>query len=161
MLEMGLKLGVGTDGPASNNDLDMFEEMRLAALLAKAHSNDPTVLPARQAMELATISGARAIHMDHITGSLEVGKRADFAVVNMGDIHNWPHFHNNPDAVYSRLVYAAKSSDVVDVMCNGRWLMQDRQLLTIDETRIKDEAAAVAARLMLLFWSVKPASSTS
>jgi 5-methylthioadenosine/S-adenosylhomocysteine deaminase len=147
MLEMGLKLGVGTDGPASNNDLDMFEEMRLAALLAKAHSNDPTVLPARQAMELATISGARAIHMDHITGSLEAGKRADFAVVNMGDIHNWPHFHNNPDAVYSRLVYAAKSSDVVDVMCNGRWLMQDRQLLTIDETRIKDEAAAVAAQI--------------
>jgi 5-methylthioadenosine/S-adenosylhomocysteine deaminase len=85
--------------------------------------------------------------MSHLTGSLEVGKRADFAVVNMGDIHNWPHFHNNPDAVYSRLVYAAKSSDVVDVMCNGRWLMQDRQLLTIDEERIKKEAAAVAARI--------------
>jgi 5-methylthioadenosine/S-adenosylhomocysteine deaminase len=121
--------------------------MRLAALLAKAQSNDPTVLPARQAFELATISGARAVYMDHLAGSLEAGKRADFAVVNMGDIHNWPHFHNNPDAVYSRLVYAAKSSDVVDVMCNGRWLMQERQLLTVDEARIKKEAAEVAARI--------------
>jgi 5-methylthioadenosine/S-adenosylhomocysteine deaminase len=81
MVAMGLKVGVGTDGPASNNDLDMFEEMRLAALLAKTVNNDPTVLPARQALELATISGARAVHMADITGSLEVGKRADIAVV--------------------------------------------------------------------------------
>ncbi len=77
MLEMGLNVGVGTDGPASNNDLDMFEEVRLAALLAKTASNDPTVLPARQAVEMATIGGARALHMADVTGSLEVGKRAD------------------------------------------------------------------------------------
>ena len=147
MLEVGLNVGVGTDGPASNNDLDMFEEMRLAALLAKTVSNDPTVLPARQALELATIGGARAIHQDHLTGSLEVGKRADVIVVAMGGIHNQPQFHNNPDAVYSRLIYAAKSTDVHHVVCNGRFLMRDQQLLTIDEAQAKADAAQVAAQI--------------
>ena len=147
MLDVGLNVGVGTDGPASNNDLDMFEEMRLAAVMSKAVSNDPTVVPARQALELATISGARAIHMGHLTGSLEVGKRADLIVVDMNGVHNWPQFHNNPDAVYSRLIYASKSTDVAHVMCNGRWLMQDRELLTLDEPRALAAAAEVAARI--------------
>jgi 5-methylthioadenosine/S-adenosylhomocysteine deaminase len=147
MVEMGIKVGVGTDGPASNNDLDMFEEMRLAALLAKTVTNDPTVLPARQALELATISGARAVHMGDITGSLEPGKRADIAVVGMTGLHNWPHFHNNADAVYSRLVYAAKSTDVVHVVCNGRFLMRDKELLTVNETEIKQAATKVAANI--------------
>ncbi len=146
-LEMGVNIGIGTDGPASNNDLDMFEEFRLAALLAKTASNDPTVLPARQALELATISGARAMHMGHQTGSLEPGKRADIAIVDMEGIHNQPHFHNNADAVYSRLVYAAKSSDVAHVLCNGRWLMRDRVLLTVDEEQAKAEARIVAAEI--------------
>jgi 5-methylthioadenosine/S-adenosylhomocysteine deaminase len=147
MLEIGLNVGVGTDGPASNNDLDMFEEMRLAALLAKTVSNDPTVLPARQALELATIRGAKAIYQDHLTGSLEVGKRADIIVVDMEGIHNQPQFHNNPDAVYSRLIYAAKSTDVRHVLCNGRFLMRDQQLLTIDEALAKADAAQVAAQI--------------
>lgn len=147
MLEMGLNVGVGTDGPASNNDLDMFEEMRLAALLAKSVSNDPTVLPARQALEVATIGGARAVHMDQITGSLESGKRADLAVVDLNKIHNWPQFHNTAEAVYSRLVYAAKSTDVVHVICNGRWLMRNQQLLTVDQERAQARAAEVAARI--------------
>lgn len=147
MLEMGLNVGVGTDGPASNNDLDMFEETRLAALLAKTATNDPTTLPARQALELATIGGARAIHMAHLTGSLEVGKRADLAVVDMDGIHNQPHFANAVDAVYSRLVYAAKSTDVAHVVCNGRFLLRDRHLLTIDEAAAKAEAAVVAAQI--------------
>ena len=144
MLEMDLNVGVGTDGPASNNDLDMFEETRLAALLAKTHSNDPTVIPARQAMEMATIRGARAVHMGDVTGSLEVGKRADIAIVDMDGIHNQPHFRNATDAVYSRIVYAAKSGDVAHVMCNGRWLMRDRELLTIDEAAAKANGAKVA-----------------
>jgi len=147
MLTMGLNVGVGTDGPASNNDLDMFEEVRLAALLAKTKSNDPTVLPARQALELATISGARALHMADKTGSLEPGKRADLAIVEMDGVHNQPHFNNTADAVYSRLVYAAKSSDVADVMCNGRWLMRNRALLTIDEPAAKTAAAQIAAEI--------------
>jgi 5-methylthioadenosine/S-adenosylhomocysteine deaminase len=147
MLELGLNVGVGTDGPASNNDLDMFEEVRLAALLAKTKSNDPTVLPARQAFVAATIGGARALHMGDIIGSLEQGKRADIAVVEMEGVHNQPQFKNNPDAVYSRLIYAGKSSDVLHVLCNGRWLLRDRQLQTIDETRAKAQAAEVAAQI--------------
>ncbi len=147
MLEMDLNVGVGTDGPASNNDLDMFEETRLAALLAKTNSNDPTVIPARQALEMATIRGARAVHMGDVTGSLEPGKQADLAVVDMDGIHNQPHFQNAADAVYSRIVYAAKSGDVAHVMCNGRWLMRDRALLTIDEAAAKDKGAQVAAEI--------------
>ena len=147
MLKMGLNLGVGTDGPASNNDLDMFEEVRLAALLAKTRSSDPTVLPARQALAVATIGGARALHMAAITGSLEAGKRADIAVVDMDGVHNQPQFNNQDDAVYSRLVYAAKSTDVAHVLCNGRWLMRDRQLLTVDEEKAKAEAAEIALKI--------------
>lgn len=147
MLEIGLNVGVGTDGPASNNDLDMFEEMRLAALLAKTKSNDPTILPARQAFMIATIGGARALHMGDITGSLEPGKRADLAIVAMDGVHNRPHFANNPDAVYSRLIYAAKAGDVTHVMVNGRWLMQNRTLLTVDETAALAAAAEVARNI--------------
>ncbi len=147
MLELDLNVGVGTDGPASNNDLDMFEEMRLAALLAKTKCNDPTVLPARQALEMATIRGAKALHMGDITGSLEVGKRGDVIVVDMEGVHNQPQFHNNPDAVYSRLIYAAKSTDVQHVLCNGRLLMRDQNLLTIDEAAAKADAAKVAAQI--------------
>ncbi|MCP4415739.1 MAG: amidohydrolase [Chloroflexi bacterium] len=147
MLSVDLNVGVGTDGPASNNDLDMFEEMRLAALLAKTQTNDPTMLPARQALELATRRGARALHMGTVTGSLEVGKRADLAIVAMNRVHNWPQFHNNPDAVYSRLIYAAKSGDVQHVMCNGRWLMKNQELLTINEKQAMVEAAQVAKQI--------------
>lgn len=147
MLECGLNVGIGTDGAASNNDLDMFEEVRLAALLAKVKRNDPTDLPARQTLELATIGGARALHMGDITGSLESGKRADLAIVAMHGVHNWPAFHGNADAVYSRLVYASKSSDVRHVMCNGRWLMRDRTLLTVDEAAARMDAADIARRI--------------
>ncbi|MCZ7667619.1 MAG: amidohydrolase family protein [Chloroflexi bacterium] len=125
----------------------MFEEVRLAALLAKTKSSDPTVFPARQALAAATIGGARALHMAQITGSLEPGKRADIAVVDLDGIHNQPHFHNNPDAVYSRVIYAAKSTDVAHVMCNGRWLMQNKTLLTVDEAAAKAAAAEVAAQI--------------
>ena len=147
MLELGLNIGVGTDGPASNNDLDMFEETRLAALLAKTASSDPTVLPARQALEAATIGGARALHMADITGSLEPGKRADISTVTVDGMHNQPHFRHNPDAVYSQLIYAAKATDVQDVICNGRWLMRDSLLMTIDEDMTRIEAADVARQI--------------
>lgn len=147
MLELGLNVGVGTDGPASNNDLDMFEETRLASLLAKTASSDPTMLPARQAVEMATIGGARALHMAHLTGSLEPDKRADIIVVDMDGVHNQPHFSHNPDAIYSRLIYAAKAPDVMHVLCNGRFLLHHRQLTTINEAATKEAAAQVAARI--------------
>jgi 5-methylthioadenosine/S-adenosylhomocysteine deaminase len=147
MLKLGMKVGVGTDGPASNNDLDMVEEMRLASFIAKVSTQDPTAMPARQALEIATIGGARAVHMGHLTGSLEPGKRADIAVWDMTGTHNQPHFHNHPDAVYSRLVYSTKSSDATHVICNGRWLMRDRELLTVDEAAARAEAIDVAAKI--------------
>ncbi len=147
MLELGLDVGIGTDGPASNNDLDMFEEMRLAALLAKGSSGDPTAVPARDALSMATRLGARAMHLDHLTGSLEPGKRADLAVVDLDRLHNVPAFDRDPNGIYAQIVYAAKSTDVVDVMCNGRWLMRDRALLTLDEHELREAAQAEARRV--------------
>jgi 5-methylthioadenosine/S-adenosylhomocysteine deaminase len=147
MLELGLNVGIGTDGPASNNDLDMFEETRLAAILAKGTSGDPTVLPAKQALEMATCLGARALHIGDLCGSLEVGKRADLAVVNLDSSHNAPRFEHDPNAAYSRLVYAAKSSDVTDVMANGRWLMRAGQLSTLDEAELRRAAQDFASRI--------------
>jgi 5-methylthioadenosine/S-adenosylhomocysteine deaminase len=85
--------------------------------------------------------------MGHLTGSLEPGKRADVAVLDMTGIHNQPHFHNHPDAVYSRIVYSSKSGDVAHVVCNGRWLMRDRQLLTVDEAAARAAAIEVATRI--------------
>jgi 5-methylthioadenosine/S-adenosylhomocysteine deaminase len=147
MLEIGLNVGIGTDGPASNNDFDMFEETRLAALLAKGTSGDPTALPARDALAMATRLGAAAMHSGDLTGSLEPGKRADLIVVDLDTVHNVPAFGRDPNAVYAQIVYAAKSTDVVDVMCNGRWLMRDRQLLTLDENELHAAAQREARRV--------------
>jgi 5-methylthioadenosine/S-adenosylhomocysteine deaminase len=147
MLDLGVAVGIGTDGAASNNDLDMFEETRLAALVAKGTSGDPTALPARLALAMATRIGARAIHLGDLTGSLEPGKRADLIVVDLDRTHNLPRFARDPNAVYSQLVYAAKSTDVVDVMCDGRWLMRDRRLLTLDEEDLQAAARDVARRI--------------
>ncbi|WP_296895929.1 amidohydrolase family protein [Thiohalocapsa sp.] len=147
MLDIGINVGIGTDGPASNNDLDMWEEMRLAALLAKGVSGDPTTLPARQALAMATIGGARALHIDSHVGSLEVGKRADISVVDLRSVHLTPKFTRDPEAIYAQLVYAAKGSDVRDVMCQGQWLMRERALLTLDEQALMEEAAGVASKI--------------
>lgn len=136
MLEVGLNVGIGTDGPASNNDLDMFEEVRLAAILAKGIGGDPTTLPAREALALATRLGARAMHLGHLTGSLEPGKRADLILVDTERLHSLPRFTHDPDAVYAQVVYTSKSTDVTDVMCNGRWLLRAGQLLTVDEKNL-------------------------
>jgi 5-methylthioadenosine/S-adenosylhomocysteine deaminase len=147
MLEQKLIVGIGTDGPASNNDLDMFEEIRLAAILAKTAANDPTVLPAKQALLMATRQGAEALFMGDKTGSIEPGKLADVIVVNAETPHNMPQFNRDPDAVYSRIVYAAKSTDVAHVMCNGQWLMRDRQVLTVDEEGVMQQAANYARQI--------------
>ncbi|MBN2471670.1 MAG: amidohydrolase, partial [Anaerolineae bacterium] len=137
MLERGLVVGIGTDGTASNNDLDMFDEMRLAAFLAKGATGDPTALPARQALAMATRMGAQALFLGDVTGSLEPGKQADIVTLDHAPLHNFPHFKRDPDAIYSQIVYAAKSTDVANVMVDGQWLMRDRALLTIDEAAIR------------------------
>ncbi len=140
MMEIGLNVGIGTDGPASNNDLDMFEEIRLTTFLAKGVSGDPTTLPARTTLAMATRIGAKALHIDKLTGSLEVGKRADLITIDLNVAHNSPTFHHYPEAPYSQVVYAAKATDVIDVMVNGKWLMRDRQLLTLDESELLAQA---------------------
>src|SRR3972149_1526563 len=147
MLEAGLSVGIGTDGPAANNDLDMFEEMRLATFIAKGVSGDPTALPARLTLALATRLGARALHLGHLTGSIEPGKRADLALVDLGGIHHQPQFERDSESIYSRLVYACKGNDVSDVMVNGRWLMRERILQTIDVAPLIQAAADYASRL--------------
>jgi 5-methylthioadenosine/S-adenosylhomocysteine deaminase len=147
MLEAGLNVGIGTDGPASNNDLDMFEEMRLATFIAKGASGNPTALPARLTLAMATRLGARALHLAELAGSIEPGKRADLVLVDLGGIHNHPHFNRDPDSIYSRLIYACKAQDVTDVMVNGRWLMRDRSLQTIDVEPLVQAAADYASRI--------------
>jgi 5-methylthioadenosine/S-adenosylhomocysteine deaminase len=147
MVDLGLHVGIGTDGPASNNDLDMFEEVRLAALLQKGVFGDPTLLPAKMVWTLATIEGARALHIDHLTGSLESGKRADVAVISTRNIHQLPHFTRDPEAIYSQLVYATKATDVRDVIVDGRLLMRERRLLSLDEEEITREAGRVARQI--------------
>lgn len=147
MLEVGLNVGIGTDGPASNNDLDMFEEVRLAAFVAKAVSNDPTALPAPQALSMATRLGARAMHIGDVTGTLEPGKRADLILVDTSPLHNSPRFERDSNNAYAQIVYASKSTDVNDVMVNGKWLMRDRKLLTINEADLLQQAASYAKRI--------------
>jgi 5-methylthioadenosine/S-adenosylhomocysteine deaminase len=147
MLESGLNVGIGTDGPASNNDLDMFEEVRLAAFVAKAVTNDPTSLPASQALLMATRLGAQALHIGHLTGSVEAGKRADLILVDVSPVHNAPSFKRAADNAYAQIVYASKSTDVSDVMVNGKWLMRDRRLLTLNEEQLLAQANEVARRI--------------
>jgi 5-methylthioadenosine/S-adenosylhomocysteine deaminase len=147
MLRLGIPVAVGTDGAASNNDLDLFEEVRLAAMLAKGVADDPTAVPARQAMAMATRLGAEALHIADRTGSLEVGKRADIAVVDLEQIHMTPHFKRDPDSIYSLLVYSGKSWDVRHVLCDGRWMMRDRELKTLDVGELRQRAAKVADRI--------------
>jgi 5-methylthioadenosine/S-adenosylhomocysteine deaminase len=135
MLALDMPVGLGTDGAASNNDLSMWEEMDTAAKLHKLTSGDPKVLTALQALEMATIRGARALHLESEIGSIEKGKRADLVVVDLDDLNQTPIYN-----VYSNLVYATKADDVRTVIIEGRVVMRDRRLLTLDEADIKARA---------------------
>jgi len=147
MLDVGLNVGIGTDGPASNNDLDMFEEVRLAAFIAKAVTNDPTSLPASQALLMGTRLGAQALHIGHLTGSLTPGRRADLILLDLSPLHNSPSFKRSADNIYAQIVYASKSTDVSDVMINGKWVMRERALLTLDEEELIARAADIAKKI--------------
>jgi len=151
MLAHGIHVGVGTDGCASNNDLDMWEEMRLAALLPKGVTGNPMAAPAAQVVAMATIEGAKALHLDHLIGSLEVGKRADLIVVSLDNVYSTPRFDTTGLNLYSHLVYAAKSCAVRDVFVNGRPLVRDGQLLSVDERQVIAEAWEMARRINRFF----------
>jgi 5-methylthioadenosine/S-adenosylhomocysteine deaminase len=136
-LRTGVTIGLGTDGVAgSNNDVNMFEEMDLAAKLQKVTTGDPRALNARQALEMATIQGARVIGMENEIGSLEAGKRADLISVSLTGAHAVPLYD-----VYSQLVYALKGSDVQHVMVNGKLLVRHRKALTIDSAAVIAKAS--------------------
>ncbi|MBF0499938.1 MAG: amidohydrolase family protein [Candidatus Riflebacteria bacterium] len=147
MLDFHVNVGIGTDGPASNNDLDMFEEMRLTSLLGKLTTGDPTSLPARTVIMMATRGGARAIHMSDKIGSIEPGKRADLILVDIDLVHNAPRFRRDTNSPYSQLVYASKSSDVTDVMVEGAFLMRDRKLKTLNEADLLEKCQSFAVRI--------------
>jgi len=143
ILALGIPIGLGTDGVAgSNNDVDMFEEMDLAAKLQKVTTGDPQALPAEQALAMATIIGARAIRLDDTIGSIEVGKRADIVSVRLDAPHAAPIYN-----VYSQLVYALKASDVADVMVDGRPIVRDRKMLTLDQSALMAKAAEYQDRV--------------
>jgi 5-methylthioadenosine/S-adenosylhomocysteine deaminase len=142
MIKAGVRLGLGTDGAASNNDLSMWEEIDMAAKLHKFVTKDPTVVAAREALGLATIGGARALHLEKDIGSLEPGKRADLIVVDLSAAHLTPMYN-----IYSLLVYAAKASDVSDTIVNGRVLMRNRRLQTMNEEAVKSVARSFQKRV--------------
>jgi len=135
MLAAGVPLGLATDGAASNNNQDLFEEMDLAAKLQKISKMDPRALPAEQVVELATIGGARALHMAKQIGSLETGKKADLIIVDAGAPHATPMYN-----VYSEIVFALKATDVRTTVVGGRVVMDERKMLTLDEEGILAKA---------------------
>jgi 5-methylthioadenosine/S-adenosylhomocysteine deaminase len=143
ILGLGIAMGLGTDGVAgSNNDHNMMEEMDLAAKLQKVTTGDPRALPAKQAFEMATITGARALHMEKMIGSLEKDKRADMITISLTAANAVPLYN-----VYSQLVYALKGADVRDVMVNGRPIVRDRKMLTLDTAPIMLKAAEYQERV--------------
>ncbi|MEM7613205.1 MAG: amidohydrolase family protein [Pseudomonadota bacterium] len=137
MLAAGIDVGLGTDGAASNNDLDLWEEIRLAALLQKGRLNDPTVMPAASALKMATSGGAAAIGFQDQVGRLAVGLRADMIQLTLDDLRSAPVYD-----IISHLVYVMGSRDVVTTIVDGQVLMQDGEVLTIDRERVAAEVRA-------------------
>ena len=142
MLKAGITVGLGTDGCASNNTLDMIKEMSTAAKLHKVARLDPTVMNAQTVVRMATIEGAGALGMHKITGSLEVGKKADIIIIGLNKPHLTPLYNE-----YSHLVYAASGADIDTVLINGKVVMENRSLLTIDETEVMQKVREIAVNI--------------
>jgi 5-methylthioadenosine/S-adenosylhomocysteine deaminase len=139
LLAAGICVGLGTDGCASNNNLDMFREMDTAAKLHKVNALDPTVMDAGKTLRMATIEGARALGLEHVTGSLTPGKKADIIVIDTRKPHLVPLY--NPE---SHLVYAVSGSDVSHSVINGKVVMEDRTLMTLDMEAIMEKVRQIA-----------------
>src|ERR1700757_1409107 len=136
MRSAGVAVGLGTDGPAgSNNDLDLMEEIDLAAKLAKISKMDPLALNAKSVVEMATIDGARALHLEREIGSLEAGKKADLILISLNEPNAVPMYE-----IYAQIAYSLKGSDVQTVVIGGRVVMRERKLLTVDEPRVLEKA---------------------
>lgn len=153
MLQAGVAVGLGTDGCASNNDLDMWQEMQTANFLQKLRTDSPTVMTARETLQLATIGGARAAHLDHRIGSLEVGKRADMIVVRLDNVHQLPVY-----CPVSQLAYTTKSSDVSRVYIDGDLVMCEGSVPSIDEAELREGVQAQSARVRSILDKTKGAA---
>lgn len=143
MLEQGVTVSLGTDSPCSNNSADMFEVMKVAALLHKGINKNPTLMPANQVLEMATIDGAKALSWDSEIGSIEVGKRADLVIINFAKPHLCP-VHNE----VSHLVYAAKATDVETVIVNGKIVVENRRLTTVKCEEVMEITEKAKTRLL-------------
>ena len=143
MLNKNVAVGLGTDGAASNNDLNLWEEMDMAAKLHKVFTLDPKMISAEQAFKMATIGGARSLHLEKNIGSIEVGKLADVVILEFDNLHQTPSYN-----YYSHLVYATKASDVSTVIINGKLVMKDKQLLTLNENEIKKRAKEYREKIL-------------
>ena len=143
MLRRGIKVGLGTDGCASNNDLDMFREMDTAAKIHKVTTLDPTVMSAETVLKMATTDGAQVLGLDKFIGSIEVGKQADIILVDMNQPHLTPLYN-----CYSQLVYAARGADVKTSIINGKVVMKDRHLLTIDLMAAMENVRSIASEII-------------
>jgi 5-methylthioadenosine/S-adenosylhomocysteine deaminase len=144
----GITCGIGTDGPASNNNLDLFEEMDTLAKLSKLGAGDPACLSAKDVFRMATIMGAKALGLDNYIGSIEVGKSADIVILDM----NSPHLIPSYDP-YSTIVYSLRGSDVRDVIVNGKLLVENGKLTMIDWDEIKSKAQVFVEKVKL--WTKK------
>jgi 5-methylthioadenosine/S-adenosylhomocysteine deaminase len=145
MLQAGVNVSIGTDGPASNNDLDLFHEAQLAALVQKGVSGNPTILPAEKVFAMLTIDGARAFGLENQIGSLEIGKLADLIVIDFDAINLTPCYN-----LYSHFIYAMSPADVCHVMIHGKMIMQNRQMLTLDEEKVKSEVRQIAQQVQMV-----------
>lgn len=143
LLDRGICVALGTDGAASNNNLSIIKEMSLAALISKGHTGDPKALPARTVLEMGTIQGARALMLQDKIGSLEQGKKADIQLINT----NQPHYYPKGDAIVN-LVYSGHSQDVNTVIINGKIVMKDRNLTTINLSKVYEEVEKIAKRIL-------------
>jgi 5-methylthioadenosine/S-adenosylhomocysteine deaminase len=142
MVERGVKLGLGTDGAASNNTLDLLRDMQLTALVHKGTSGDPTALPARKVLEMATVDGARVLGLDHIVGTLSEGREADLICIDTDRAHATPLY--DP---YSHVVFAARAADVKHVMVRGNVVVRNRRLETLDLEAVQAQACTAADRI--------------
>ncbi len=143
LLKAGINVALGTDGSSSNNNVNMVEELHIAGILAKAVAQDAKALPAYEIIKMATVNGAKALGIDEITGTLEAGKKADITVIDMGAAHWYPQTD-----LMAAVAYSMQSSDVRDVICNGKILMENRKLMTIDEQDVINKVQELSQKVL-------------
>ncbi len=142
--QASINVSLGTDSAVSNNSLDMFQEMKVASLIHKLNHSDATVLPAKDIVHMATLGAAKNLGIDHITGSLEIGKKADLLIINLNQPHLVPLYN-----IYSQIVFAMQGHDVDTVIINGNIVYLQKQFQTIDALQIMIDAQEVANSIII------------